>query len=218
MGAGDDKFVWDPGDGSDVVDGQDGTDTMLFNGANVAEKFELSANGTRLRFTRDVGNITMDTNAVEKIQLNALGGADTVTQHDLTGTGVTTVELDLGAGDGAVDSVVLEGTPGTDLVSTTGDPTSGITVSGLAAQVAIAHAEPADRLAISGLAGDDALVAQGLETGVIALTLDGGDGNDVLVGSAGDDTLLGEAGDDILIGGPGLDTLDGGPGANTVIQ
>ena len=28
------RFVWDPGDGSDTVEGQDGTDTMLFNGAN----------------------------------------------------------------------------------------------------------------------------------------------------------------------------------------
>jgi hypothetical protein len=30
MGAGDDVFRWDPGDGSDVVHGDDGTDAMLF--------------------------------------------------------------------------------------------------------------------------------------------------------------------------------------------
>ena len=35
MGAGDDTFVWNPGDGSDTVEGQDGNDTMQFNGANV---------------------------------------------------------------------------------------------------------------------------------------------------------------------------------------
>ena len=61
MGAGDDTFVWDPGDGSDVVEGQAGTDTMLFNGANVAEQVDVTANGDRLRFFRDLGNITMDT-------------------------------------------------------------------------------------------------------------------------------------------------------------
>ena len=32
LGAGDDTFQWDPGDGSDTVEGQDGTDTMVFNG------------------------------------------------------------------------------------------------------------------------------------------------------------------------------------------
>ena len=38
MGAGDDTFVWDPGDGSDIVEGQDGNDTMVFNGAAAAEQ------------------------------------------------------------------------------------------------------------------------------------------------------------------------------------
>jgi hypothetical protein len=57
MGAGEDTFVWDPGDGSDTIEGEDGADTMLFNGANVAEKIELSANGNRLRFVRDIATI-----------------------------------------------------------------------------------------------------------------------------------------------------------------
>ena len=47
LGDGDDTFVWNPGDGSDTVEGQDGTDTMLFNGANVNEKIDISANGSR---------------------------------------------------------------------------------------------------------------------------------------------------------------------------
>jgi Ca2+-binding RTX toxin-like protein len=45
LGAGDDTFQWDPGDGSDTVEGQAGFDTMLFNGANIAETFDVSANG-----------------------------------------------------------------------------------------------------------------------------------------------------------------------------
>ena len=95
MGTGDDTFVWDPGDGSDVVEGQRGADTMLFNGAAGAEHFDLSANGNRLKFFRDVGNITMDTDGVERIDVNALGGADVVTINDLTGTDVTSVNVDL---------------------------------------------------------------------------------------------------------------------------
>jgi Ca2+-binding RTX toxin-like protein len=50
------------------------------------------------------------------------------------------------------------------------------------------------------------------------VTLDGGDGADVLLGGAGNDTLLGGAGDDVLLGGPGNDAIDGGPGDNVVIQ
>src|SRR4029078_8235522 len=89
---GDDTFQWDPGDGSDIVEGQDGTDSMAFNGANIAEKMEASANGQRVRFTRDIGNIVMDLNDVETINVKALGGVDAVTVDDLTGTAVTTRE------------------------------------------------------------------------------------------------------------------------------
>src|SRR5205809_940483 len=75
LGDGDDTFVWDNGDGSDVVEGQDGHDTMVFNGAPGAEQFDLSANGHRLRFFRTQGAITMDTRGVERVDVNALGGA-----------------------------------------------------------------------------------------------------------------------------------------------
>ena len=84
LGAGDDTFQWNPGDGSDTVEGQGGRDTMVFNGSDAAEKFDISANGNRVRFTRDVGNVTMDLNGVEEIDLNALGGADTITVNDQT--------------------------------------------------------------------------------------------------------------------------------------
>src|SRR6185369_7166627 len=60
MGAGDDTFQWDPGDGSDIVEGQAGFDKMLFNGSNIAENMDVSANGSRTLFTRNIANITMD--------------------------------------------------------------------------------------------------------------------------------------------------------------
>ncbi len=88
LGAGDDTFQWDPGDGSDIVDGQDGTDTLLFNGANINETFDLSANAGRLRLSRDIGSIVMDVGRVEHVQLQAFGGADAITVHDLTGSRV----------------------------------------------------------------------------------------------------------------------------------
>src|SRR6185312_274723 len=75
MGAGDDTFVWNPGDDNDTLEGQDGFDTMLFNGANISENIDISANGNRLRFFRDVANVTMDADGVERVSFNALGGA-----------------------------------------------------------------------------------------------------------------------------------------------
>ena len=74
LGEGNDTFVWNPGDGSDVVEGQAGFDTLDFNGANISEVIDISANGQRVLFPRDVANITMDLNDVEHITFDALGG------------------------------------------------------------------------------------------------------------------------------------------------
>ncbi len=224
-GPGNDVFPWNPGDGSDIIEGQDGFDTMLFNGANVAETVDLSANGQRLRFFRNVANITMDCNGIEKVIFNALGAADQITVNDLTGTTVSNVDLNLGgtlgsvAGDNAADAVIINGTTNSDVIGISGSPATGVSVTGLHTDVNITGSEPAlDTLFINALDGDDAVVASDLQAGVIILTVDGGPGNDVLVGSQGDDILMGGLGDDVLEGGPGQDVLDGGPGNNVVIQ
>ena len=60
--------------------------------------------------------------------------------------------------------------------------------------------------------------ASGLSATAIGLTIDGGDGDNVLIGGDGNDILLGGVGDDVLLGGPGVDVLDGGPGDNILIQ
>jgi Ca2+-binding RTX toxin-like protein len=222
-GAGDDVFVWNPGDGSDVVEGQTGADTLQFNGANINERFDLSANGPRLRLFRDVGNISLDVDGVETIDLANRGGADTATVNDLSGTSVAKVAVDLanpagsGTADGALDSVIENATAGDDVVQVSSSG-SGVSVGGLAASIDIVGGEPGDRLIVHGLAGNDVIDASAVSGGAMALTLDGGDGDDVLIGSAGDDTLQGGAGDDVLLGGPGSDVLDGGSGNNVLIQ
>jgi Ca2+-binding RTX toxin-like protein len=222
MGAGDDLFVWNPGDDDDTVEGQSGFDTMVFNGSNVSENITLSANGQRVRLSRNVANVTMDLSEVEGVDLNALGGADVITINDLTGTHLTEINLNLaafnGGGDGQPDTVFVNGTNGDDVVVVSGDA-SGTSVVGLAARVNIAGAEASnDRLVINALAGDDVVEASGLSATGIGLTADGGEGDDVLIGGGGNDTLLGGAGDDVLLGGPGVDVLDGGPGDNILIQ
>ena len=224
LGAGDDTFVWDPGDGSDTVEGQDGTDTMLFNGANAAEQVNLSANGNRLRFFRTQGAITMDTAGVETVDFNALGGPDTVTVNDLTGTDVKAVNADLAAalggntGDRSTDQVIVNATNRNDAVEVADRGTS-VAATGLAPTVNIKNIDPAsDALTINGLDGNDTLDAAQLAADSMVLTLDGGAGDDLLVGGDGNDTLFGRDGDDTLVGGPGHDILDGGPGLNVTEQ
>ncbi|MFL6019471.1 MAG: calcium-binding protein [Gaiellaceae bacterium] len=179
LGAGDDTFVWDPGDGSDTIEGEAGADTMLFNGANVAEQVELSANGNRLKFFRTQANITMDTAGVERVDFNALGGADLVVIGDLSGTDVTSVNIDLAgalggaAADGVADNVVVKGTNGDDAIAASGN-SGNLKLSGLAATTRILHADAAlDRLDVNTFSGIDTLATAGLTPGSIQFFFDG---------------------------------------------
>jgi len=222
MGSGDDTFVWNPGDDNDTLEGQDGYDTMVFNGANVAENITITPNGGRVIFFRDVASVTMDLNDVESIDFNALGGADTIVVNDLSGTDVVDINFNLaasgGSGDAQPDNIIVYATSTDDVVLVDGNA-SGVAVLGLAWQIHITGAESAnDRLTVNLLAGDDVLEASGLEATGIQLTGNGGSDEDVLTGGDGNDTLLGGDGDDVLIGGLGIDVLDGGLGDDIEIQ
>ena len=161
LGRGDDVFIWDPGDGSDVVEGQSGFDTMVFNGAGGNEIMAASAFFGRVEFTRSPGAIVMDLNDVEAIDVRALGGADSVTVTDLSGTDVRRVDVDLAAAlggstaDTAADIVTVAGTKNDDSIAV-GATGSTVDVSGLSALVRVTHANPADdTLVIDGVTGND---------------------------------------------------------------
>jgi len=222
LGPGDDTFVWDPGDGSDTIEGRDGNDTMVFNGANADEQVALSANGNRLKFFRAQGTITMDTAGVERVDFNALGGADLVTVNDLTGTDVSSVNVDEAgtlagaAPDGQRDQVTVNGTNGDDRIDVSGNA-AGVAVSGLAARVTILHQDPTDPLAVDGLGGNDVISAAALAAQSIALVLDGGAGNDTLAGGPGVETLNGRDGNDTVDGNGGNDAALLGAGDDTFV-
>lgn len=177
LGTGRDTFVWDPGDGSDTVEGQGGADVLVFNGSGVSENFDFSANGPRLRFFRDVGTIVMDVDGVEQVDLEALGGADNTVVNNLAGTDVALANIDLegvlggGLGDGQPDNVTVNGTPTPNSIRVRADGDI-VDVTGLAARVRIAHSEAAnDRLTVNGLGGNDTFnVGPGLGA-LIQLTL-----------------------------------------------
>jgi len=171
LGSGNDTFVWDPGDGSDTVDGGPGFDTHVFNGSDGNEVFAATVNGGRVRFTRNLGGIVMDLNDVEALDLNAIGGTDSVTIGDLAGTGLANVNVDLAGfigsdfSDGEADAVTVKGTDGVDTIAAAGNG-GAIEVTGLAASVRIANTDPAlDQLTIDTLAGDDHVsVASGVDS------------------------------------------------------
>lgn len=219
-GAGDDAVQWDPGDGSDTVEAGSGADRLVFNGSEWAETITIAASGGNARILRNVGNTNLTLNDLERVDVQALSGPDTIVVQDLSTTDVAAVNLDLtaaGAGDQRVDNVVVWGTAGHDII-TASATSAGVEISGLRALVTIRGAEAADRLLARGLAGDDVIDAALLGAASLLFTADGGDGNDILMGGNGDDTLLGGRGDDVLIGNAGNDHLDGGAGDNILLQ
>ena len=199
--------------------------------------------GQRLRFTRNVGNIDMDTDDIELVDLKALGGSDTITVNDLSGTDVVEFDADLAgtlggnAGDAQPDTLIVNGTDGDDIIDVLGSGTSA-SVVGLAVQVDIVNSDGADdSLALNTLGGDDSVSATSLPAGVITLTVDGGAGDDSLLGSQGTDEFLGGDGNDFILGdngndlalmgagddvfqwdpGDGNDTLEGQAGTDTML-
>ena len=156
LGNGDDIAAWNPGEGNDTIDGGLGRDTLAFNGSNGDEQMSLSANGQRAVFLRSQGNIRMDLDGVERLDLATFGGSDAVTINDLSGTEITAAEIDLASTTGLsdADTVQVNGSGRSDQV----DVTAGggtVDVTGLAAQTSVTGGEPTDHLNISTFDGDD---------------------------------------------------------------
>lgn len=216
LGSGADVFRWDPGDGNDTVEGQGGVDTLLFFGSNAAENIDITANGARVRFTRNVANVTMDLDDVEKVEFRALGGADNVVVGSVAGTDLTQAVVDLrgpnGGGDEAADTITVTATNAADVFGAAGDA-GGVAVFGLQAAVQVFFAEVAnDRLTLNALGGDDVVDASSLDADGIPLTISGGLGNDVLIGGDGNETIVGGDGNDLALMGAGDDTFVWNPG------
>ena len=178
---GDDTFLWNPGDGSDDVNGGSGNDVLRFNGAGGNEIMNLSATGARAVFLRNPGNVQMNLDLVEQLDLHALGGADDITVDDMTGTSMERALVDLSAsgdgtaGDGQGDLVTINGSNRDDHVVVTSQGTL-VGVSGLRPAADIAGSELADRLQLDTLDGDDDVTIDPSALARISVTTDLGTG------------------------------------------
>jgi len=143
------------------------------------------------------------------------------------------------AGDGLE---ISDGGAGADELDVTGSPTADDVFTAVPDQIVQGDATldgdgvvitfSAEKLEFDGLGGNDAFGPDESQTDtaprlgqLTTLTLDGGDGNDVLAGFDGNDQLTpgghdlieGGPGDDRLTGNGGLDLVDGGPGDDDLV-
>jgi Ca2+-binding RTX toxin-like protein len=211
LGANDDEFTWNVGDGDDRVDGDDGKDTLLFNGSDVNDRVTvgpLQGDPSRLRVDRststDPARRTVSFSGFELVKTNVAGGTDLVrvVEQDIPGLNVVQVNLGTGQGDHAVVGIF----EGPEPVRIGGTPASGVTVSGRPATVRITG----ETMIVQVIArsGDDVIDASRLTAGTVTeLVENGGEGNDTLIGHPGTDQLFGENGDDRLDGRGGNDLL-----------
>jgi hypothetical protein len=214
LGTGNDRFSWNPGDDNDVVEGEAGADVLDFNGSNAAETIDVSANGPRVRFLRNIANVVTDLGGVERIELDALGGSDTIVAGDTGGTELDTFAINLsafgGSGDAVPDSVIAGGTPQDDAV-VLGNEDAAQVVSGLAAELQVTGGETHDEINVGTGDGSDTITANVAVTGTALFDVDGGNSIDTLdyTGTAGADQISVVAnGTKLRTGGPASAPLD----------
>lgn len=194
LGPGDDVFVWNPGDGSDTVDGGEDYDQVVFSGANVGEHFSLGPNGGGVNLTRDVGNVSMDLDGVEELNLRTLGGSDVVEVVDVVGTDLEHFNVDLagplGGDDGSPDTVNVFGTNSADTIAVGGIP-GRADVTGLGPVVHVAEGQSTDLLHVLAGEGDDDIRGAPVAGTAIEVLLDGEADSDTVTvdGTSAADTL-----------------------------
>jgi Ca2+-binding RTX toxin-like protein len=187
----------DGGAGIDVLNGGDGNDRLLVRAGDTAN-----------------GDANDDTLVVEESGVAALhGGAgyDVVVldwTQDITGAVLSGVE-ELKTNQGRLTAAQLNSFA---LVSTWGVTGQVFLTQGGTANVTLAAATTG--FTLNGSAQADIITFAAAQTK--PLTVDAGDGNDIISAAAGNDSLDGEAGNDTLNGLGGNDTLDGGAGIDVL--
>ena len=217
-GYGDDVYVFEAGDGHDVIYEPTshvryhaaGTDTLQFGEGISPEDliFQLSGGHLLITFADNP-----DDSVTIKNWTNSYGHVENVTFADGTSAKLGDVIDDLELTEGA-DSVNLSSF---DSVNVSAFGGSDYVKSGNEADILDGGA---GNDTLYGNGGDDVLIGgdgdDSLYGGNDDDTLQGGTGADSLDGGLGDDLLVGGEGDDYLRGSSGNDTLEGGAGNDTL--
>jgi Ca2+-binding RTX toxin-like protein len=165
-GAGDDTLVWNNGDGTDVMNGDLGSDDIEVNGSPTAgDVFTVDPNGSRIKFARtNLVPFTLDIGSSETMHANGLAGDDTITVGNVADFSVTAAG---GSGNdtlsGGSSSETFLGGSGNDTITAGGgiDVVSGgdgddqVNIRDNTADVA------------TGGAGTDSVVADGADLDIV---------------------------------------------------
>ena len=188
---GNDTYLFGRGSGQDTITDYDKTagnlDAILLNNDVLPTDVAIRRDGDNLVLTINDAPDTLTVNNWFKDEV------DTWQVEQIQFADGTTWNVD------AIKQMVLEGTPGDDLLI--GYSASSDTIRGYDGNDTI-YGRSGDDI-LEGGAGNDALYAEA--------------GDDTLRGGDGTDTLSGGAGNDILDGGAGIDTMDGGTGNDTYV-
>jgi Ca2+-binding RTX toxin-like protein len=240
--AGSDKFIWNPGDDTDNVEGGEGDDTQEINAGNGAETFDVARSGDRVVLARITpAPITVNAGSVENATVHANGGDDIVTGHSGL-KDLIKLTLDGGAGDdnltgGDGDDRFLwapaqttiqdtiDGADGSDTLQIEGDGSAeGYELTGATTSVVATRngtqpnaTDRVETIAINGHDGDDLVRVADSVADRAALDTDLGPGDDVAIGGAAGDRLVGGPGEDTLLGRGGDDFLFGDAGTDELI-
>jgi Ca2+-binding RTX toxin-like protein len=208
--------------GIDVSLGTSMGDTLGIRGTTAADNIAYGSLGVNLNNDtfKDISIAGAETHVVY------LGdGADTFTAGGGTAIGTAfatalTVYGGAGAdlfnqGSASTASETIYGGADTDTVSyalrtTAVTVTVGATGTGDGIALEADDIKSDVEIVTGGTAGDTMTAASG-----VAITFNGGLGNDTLIGDTANDTLNGDGGNDILRGSTGNDTLNGGDGNDT---
>jgi Ca2+-binding RTX toxin-like protein len=195
---GNDRLIWNDGDGSDVMEGDSGSDITEVNGSVLqGDNFELRANGDRAAFERlNLVNFLLDVDNVERFEINGIGGDDTLTVQDLTGTDVQQVFFKGGEGNDLFD-----GSESSTQLNAKGEAGNDTLIGGSANDTLDGGSGNDD---VEGEKGDDRMIGG---SGNDTLGWDDGDGSDRISGNSGVDIVEVEGsllqGDDFVLGQSG---------------
>jgi Ca2+-binding RTX toxin-like protein len=157
-GDGDDTLVWNNGDGTDVMNGDAGSDDVEVNGAPAAgDAFTVAPNGGRIKFNRtNLVPFSLDIGSSETMHANGLGGDDTIAIGEVGGFAVT-------AAGGSGNDTITDGGSGSTLLGGSGNDsiTAGGGIDVVSAGDGDDHVNVRDQTAdvATGGAGNDSVVA-----------------------------------------------------------
>jgi Ca2+-binding RTX toxin-like protein len=190
---GDDTFIWGLGMGNDIVEDENGNDTVRLTGLKLSD-IECSISP----YQGDNGILLKNKNAGEVLRIRNwfAGNGCKIENFQFDDATLTASQIQAMA----VSSVII-GTERDDIIYLPKD--LSVVVKGMGGNDYISASRCTGNDTIFGGGGDD--------------TLYGGLGNDLIYGGDGDDYLSGSRGDDTIIGGPGNDVFRGDSGDDTFV-